>query len=131
MHSIQSTISTSYTLGLKELKILDLSYNALSKQSISLLTSLPQLQKLDLAGNNIRELPVTMREFKALEILNLEENLLSYDNDIRILSLIPKLRKLNLSRNSFNVVNNEETYRDIDNEEDTHCFLITEVFNCL
>lgn len=60
--------------GYSELTRLDLSYNNLSRDALSVLVRLPNLIDLDLTCNGLTELPETMQEFSRLQKLSLERN---------------------------------------------------------
>lgn len=60
--------------GYSELTRLDLSYNNLSKDALSVFVRLPNLIDLDLTCNGLTELPETVREFSRLQKLSLERN---------------------------------------------------------
>jgi Leucine-rich repeat (LRR) protein len=91
-----------------KLEILNLSYNQITPASIRHLYQLPRLKNLDLQGNNLVTLPDDMKELKFLEDLNLSSNLLSTQSTLinpailmKVLGQIPKLKRLNLSRNKL------------------------------
>jgi Leucine-rich repeat (LRR) protein len=91
-----------------KLEVLNLSYNQLTPASIRHLYLLPRLKNLDLQGNNLVTLPDDLKELKHLEDLNLSSNLLSSQSTLinpailmKVLGQIPKLKRLNLSRNKL------------------------------
>ena len=87
--------------GFPRLEILDLSYNKITKDSVSKLMKLPLLRVLDLTCNSLNSLPPMMTDFKTLEVLSLERNRLEREETLLALSSCPNLRELNLSHNFF------------------------------
>lgn len=70
-------------------------------------------------GNNLITIPEDMSEFLALEDLNLSSNLLSSNSTLvnpsllfKALGKIPKLKRLNISRNKFEFLHGELLMRD-------------------
>ena len=85
-----------------------LSYNKIPPSHLIELGNLVKLKVLDVASNDFCTLPLNMSFFKELEELNLSSNNFSTDSILvnpnelfGAFSSIPKLRKLNLSRNKF------------------------------
>ena len=81
------------------LEVLDLSYNALSRDSIANLVVLPRLRELDLTCNDLMQIPSNISEFECLEVLSLERNRLEQDETMVCLSACQRLRELNVSYN--------------------------------
>jgi Leucine-rich repeat (LRR) protein len=91
-----------------KLENLNLSFNLISPTSIRSMFTIPRLKTLDLSGNNLMTFPEDMMEFKCLEELNLSSNLFSSQSTlvnpallIKAIGQMPKLKRLNLSRNKF------------------------------
>ena len=80
---------------------LDLSYNALTQESLSCLTSLPQLQTLDITYNMLELLPspIEMEKFHNLKTLKAGNNGFESDAVFISLSTCPKLANIDLSYN--------------------------------
>ena len=104
-----------------KLEVLNLSYNQITPASIRHLYLLPRLKNLDLQGNNLVTLPEDMKELKMLEELNLSSNLLSTASTLinpailmKVLGQIPRLKRLNLSRNKLQGLHFELLNRDED-----------------
>jgi Leucine-rich repeat (LRR) protein len=96
--------------GLREIRIcsqssylalqrLDVSYNALSEESITCLAHLPNLRRLDLTCNGLKSIPTSLVSFPALQTLILERNQLEGVEVFRILGALPTLRHLSLAFN--------------------------------
>ena len=85
--------------SLKQLEVLDLSYNSLSEDAVIALSSIPRLRKLDLSGNNFQSLPDSMRKLRKVQELNLSSNALSDPAMVLRLADMPRLRELDLENN--------------------------------
>eukprot|EP00638_Chattonella_subsalsa_P007701 CAMPEP_0117740038 /NCGR_PEP_ID=MMETSP0947-20121206/4110_1 /TAXON_ID=44440 /ORGANISM="Chattonella subsalsa, Strain CCMP2191" /LENGTH=623 /DNA_ID=CAMNT_0005556089 /DNA_START=82 /DNA_END=1953 /DNA_ORIENTATION=- len=84
--------------GYSRLLRLDLSYNAVTTDTLVHLATIPRLKYLDLTSNGISELPEDMAAFQSLEVLTLEHN--QFDGVIPMsLAEMPKLRELYLAFN--------------------------------
>jgi len=90
------------------LEILNLSYNKFNFESIRNLYHCKNLKELDLAANNLEQLPDDMFHFENLEDLNLASNFFSSVPSVgspsivfKTLGTIKRLKRLNLSRNKF------------------------------
>lgn len=90
--------------GFARLQSLDLSYNAVTAESIRQLYALPSLRELDLCGNELRELPEDFYRFSTLEKVLLEHNMIKDNYVFDILSKVPKLRDVTLAYNSLSAV---------------------------
>ncbi|CAM9938228.1 unnamed protein product [Laminaria digitata] len=87
--------------GYSGLRRLDLSYNSLSGDAVSMLARLPSLTDLDLTCNGLTELPEAVGDFEQLQKLCLERNQLESDAVVDVLSKLPALRELSLAFNYF------------------------------
>lgn len=85
--------------SLKQLEVLDLSYNNLTEDAVIALSSIPRLRKLDLSGNNFQSLPDSMRKLRKVQELNLSSNALSDPAAVLRLADMPRLRELDLENN--------------------------------
>ncbi|XP_075703354.1 X-ray radiation resistance-associated protein 1 isoform X2 [Rhinoderma darwinii] len=93
------------------LEVLDLSYNSLSPGDITQLGVLPRLRVLCLAGNMLTHLPPDLttpprkgaesRMFQSLEVLMLDDNLLSDPSVFVSLAGLQRLLLLNLDKNAI------------------------------
>ena len=90
------------------LEVLNLSYNKLTYESIRHLYTCSQLKSLDLAANNLEQLPDDMFNLANLEELNLSSNYFSSFPTVgspvmffKTLGSIKRLKRLNLARNKF------------------------------
>ena len=81
------------------LRLLDLSYNQLSSNSVLSLGCLPSLKDLNLCGNQLSSLPVLTGCYKRLEKLLLERNKLDSSQVFCSLACLPNLRELGLAYN--------------------------------
>ena len=88
--------------------MLNLSYNKLNPESIRSLYQCRNLKQLDLAANNLEQLPDDMFHMQNLEELNLSSNEFSSVPQVgspaivfKTLGSIKRLKRLNLARNSF------------------------------
>ena len=88
--------------------MLNLSYNKLNYESIRNLYICKNLRILDLAANNLEQLPDDMFHFENLEELNLSSNYFSSFPSVgspvmifKTLGAIRRLKRLNLARNKF------------------------------
>jgi len=98
--------------GFSMLEVLDLSYNALTNDSILELTKMPKLRELDLTCNALTELP-DMTGFQSLEILVIERN--RFGNQcFTALSVMPKLKVLNIGFNYISALPESEDGGDED-----------------
>lgn len=96
------------------LESLNLSYNKISAESIRNLYQCVNLKQLDLAANNLEQLPDDMFNFENLEDLNIASNFFSSVPQVgspaivfKTLGNIKRLKRLNLSRNKFFKFHNE------------------------
>ncbi|CAD5113791.1 DgyrCDS2958 [Dimorphilus gyrociliatus] len=98
-----------------ELRVLDVSYNNLSRDDILYLGVLRNLQVLHLSSNNIERLPLDMsrpfvigqssfKRFPNLEVLLLDDNSMSDMENFGPLAGLTELKELDLSRNKFEFV---------------------------
>ena len=85
--------------GFNRLQTLDISYNNLTTESVRSLYCLPALRDLDLCGNELRELPEDFYQFRCLERLLLEHNMIKDSYIFDILSKVPNLRDVTLAYN--------------------------------
>ena len=83
------------------------------------LALLPQLRQLEVASNDFCTLPSDLSAFRVLEELNLSSNNFSSDSVLvspsklfLALATIPRLKKLNLSRNKFKRFHSEDLPED-------------------
>lgn len=90
------------------LESLNLSYNKLNFDSIRNLYQCKNLKQLDLAANNLEQLPDDMFQLENLEDLNLASNFFSSVPSVgspaiifKTLGSIKRLKRLNISRNKF------------------------------
>jgi len=90
------------------LHTLHLSYNQIPPGHLQDLGVLPELQILNLGSNNLSTLPTDMSFLHCLEELNLSANSFSSHSTLvdpnalfKAISTIPRLKKLNLSRNKL------------------------------
>ncbi|XP_043928606.1 X-ray radiation resistance-associated protein 1 [Protopterus annectens] len=102
-----------------KLQVLDLSYNNLSPEDVLSLGLLPQLKVLHLTGNGLHTLPPDVTEpfmtssangiqhaqrFKTLEVLMLDDNMLSHPSVFASLASLKRLKHLNLDKNGIREV---------------------------
>ena len=97
------------------METLHLSYNNIHSSHIVQLRYLKRLKVLDLASNDLLTLPEDLSFFSVLEDLNVSANLFSSNSTLvrpsvifTALNSIPKLKKLNLSRNKLSTLHLEE-----------------------
>lgn len=90
------------------LETLSLSFNKLNYMSIQALMNIRRLKVLDLTANSIVQLPSDMSKFAALEEINLTDNNLGHKSKdtgctslLKTLGQMPRLKRLNLSRNKI------------------------------
>lgn len=107
------------TVPFPKLATLHLSYNKIPPGHLLQLSLIPQLQKLEIASNDFCTLPSDLSTFVSLEELNLSSNNFSSESVLvspgklfLALSTIPKLRKLNLSRNKLKRFHSEDLPED-------------------
>ena len=108
---IQSNNITSLNIQpntFPHLEILDLSYNWIPSAHLLTLQHLTRLRTLNLESNDLTTLPSNLSFLNTLDTLNLSNNNFTSDNLIidpssliSSIFTIPKLRRLNLSRNKF------------------------------
>ncbi|EGR29801.1 leucine rich repeat protein [Ichthyophthirius multifiliis] len=105
-------INLSLEQTFNNLDTLDLSFNYLTKESISNLKYIPMLRKLILENNELNELPENMSQFQFLEELILDGNLFQSNNYASsfwyCLASIKKLSYLSLSRNNLRGIHTEK-----------------------
>eukprot|EP00753_Platysulcus_tardus_P019707 PLAT7453.1.p1 GENE.PLAT7453.1~~PLAT7453.1.p1 ORF type:complete len:633 (+),score=285.81 PLAT7453.1:52-1899(+) len=94
-----SMFEVPHLSGFRALQVLDLSYNSIDADSLPRLSRITTLRELDLTCNSLRTLPSSFASFRALEVLILERNRLSREEDVLSLAGMPRLRVLNLSYN--------------------------------
>ncbi len=87
--------------GYPRLQVLDLSYNAISMDSLRQLYAIPNLRELDLCGNDLKVLPTDFHRLTYLEKLLLEHNKIEDNFVFDILSKMKNLRELTLAYNSL------------------------------
>ncbi|RLN88795.1 hypothetical protein BBJ28_00015229 [Nothophytophthora sp. Chile5] len=87
--------------GFQNLEVLNLSFNCLSSKDVEELSNLLRIRELYLGSNRIRSLPPIMDRFSHLETLSLERNNISGQEVFSFLSIVPRLRNLNLSYNKL------------------------------
>eukprot|EP00736_Rhodelphis_marinus_P011943 Rmarinus@m.23628 len=86
----------------QELELLDLSFNAISSDSLSELRNIPNLRELDLGGNNLKRIPGDIVvSLPVIGMLSLEKNNLSGPECLIHLAQLPTLRELNLNHNEI------------------------------
>jgi Leucine-rich repeat (LRR) protein len=102
-----------------KLTTLHLSYNKIPPGHLLQLSLIPSLQKLEIASNDFCTLPSDLSTFVSLEEINLSSNNFSSESVLvspgklfLALSTIPKLRKLNLSRNKLKRFHSEDLPED-------------------
>lgn len=81
--------------------MLNLSFNCLTSRDVEELSGLLRIRELYLSNNWIRSLPPVMDRFSRLETLSLEQNNIVGDDIFAFLSIVPRLRHLNLSHNKI------------------------------
>ncbi len=98
-----------------KMQTLHLSYNKIPPGHLLQLALLPNLQHLEISSNDFCTLPSDLSGFAQLEVLNLSSNNFSSDSVLVTasklflsISTIPRLKKLNLSRNKFRRFHSEE-----------------------
>lgn len=82
-------------------QVLNLSFNCLVSKDVEELSNLLRVRELYLCNNWIRSLPPTMDRFSRLETLSLEQNNIAGEEIFSLLSMVPRLRNLNLSHNKL------------------------------
>lgn len=92
----------------QKLQVLKLSYNKIPPSHLVELANIPNLEVLDLASNDLCTLPTSLVFLQNLQVLDLSSNNFNSDSVLvnpnqlfESLSSIPRLRKLNLSRNKL------------------------------
>ena len=90
------------------LEALNLAYNRLNYLSVQVLMQIRRLKLLDLTANQIAQLPSDMMKFSQLEELVLTDNNLGLKSKdtgcaplLKALGQMPRLKRLNLSRNKI------------------------------
>jgi hypothetical protein len=88
------------------LGILDLSFNEIDPETLAELGHLPKLKSLDLTGNQLRHLPLTLTadDFPALEDLVLDDNKLKSVTPFQAFAVLPRLQFLSLSGNRIEFI---------------------------
>ena len=91
----------SFEGAFSHLKVLDVSFNLLSAQAMAELSTLPQLTKLDISGNNVGALPLFGSDgaFPRLQVLIAERADLA-SQDLLCLQHLPRVKELRLSSSS-------------------------------
>ena len=96
------------------LEKLYLSYNQIPVSHLQNLKYLGSLQELDLAANDLVTLPDDMSFLINVENLNLSSNQFNSESTIvkpdtlfKAMGSIPKLKRLNISRNKFGAIHSE------------------------
>ncbi|KAG7402071.1 hypothetical protein PHYBOEH_007285 [Phytophthora boehmeriae] len=87
--------------GFQSLEVLNLSFNCLGSKGVEELSNLLRIRELYLGNNRIRSLPPIMDRFSRLETLSLESNNISGQEVFSFLTIMPRLRNLNLSHNKI------------------------------
>ncbi|RLN69323.1 hypothetical protein BBJ29_000228 [Phytophthora kernoviae] len=87
--------------GFQNLEVLNLSFNCLGSKDVEELSNLLRIRELYLGNNRIRSLPPIMDRFSRLETLSLESNNISGQEVFSFLTIMPRLRNLNLSHNKI------------------------------
>lgn len=82
-------------------QVLNLSFNCLTSNDVEELSNLLRIRELYLSNNWIRSLPPIMDRFSRLETLSLEQNSIVGEEIFPFLSIVPRLRSLNLSHNKI------------------------------
>lgn len=102
-----------------QLEKLHLSYNNIPANNLPWLGHLKKLSLLDLASNDLVTLPESMSFLSSVEELNLSSNQFSSDSTLvrpsklfYSLGAMPRLKRLNLSRNKFTAFHNDELTMD-------------------
>lgn len=97
------------------LQTLHLSYNKIPPGHLLQLALIPNLLRLEISSNDFCTLPSDLSGFKLLEDLNLSSNNFSSDSVLvspgklfLALSTIPRLKRLNLSRNKLRRFHSED-----------------------
>jgi hypothetical protein len=97
------------------IETLNVAYNNIPANHLNHLQHLTKLKNLDLASNDLITLPEDLSFLKSLEDLNLSSNMFSSNSTLikpqsLIVSMasIPRLKKLNLSRNKFSGFHHED-----------------------
>lgn len=101
------------------MQVLKLSYNRIPPSHLVELAHLPSLEELDLASNDLCTLPTSLGFLQNVQVLDLSSNNFNSDSVLvnpsqlfESLSTIPKLRKLNLSRNKLKAFHAEQLQQD-------------------
>jgi len=105
----------------ERVETLNLSFNSLTPASIRSLYTLKKLKSLDLQANNLVTLPEDVSRMVNLEELNLSSNQFSSGSSLvnpslltKAIGQIPKLKRLNLSRNKFQAFHGDMLQKDSD-----------------
>uniref|UniRef100_K3WHM8 Protein phosphatase 1 regulatory subunit 7 n=1 Tax=Globisporangium ultimum (strain ATCC 200006 / CBS 805.95 / DAOM BR144) TaxID=431595 RepID=K3WHM8_GLOUD len=91
----------SITNGFLSLEVLNLSFNCLTSKDVEELSNLLRIRELYLSNNWVQSLPPIMDRFSRLETLSLEQNNIVGEEIFTFLSIVPRLRSLNLSHNKI------------------------------
>mmetsp|Transcript_1635 Transcript_1635/g.2231 ORF Transcript_1635/g.2231 Transcript_1635/m.2231 type:complete len:219 (+) Transcript_1635:116-772(+) len=103
IRNLEINTSPCMLSAFESLKVLDLSYNAISPTNLEKLTLLPALENLDVTFNALESIPSSsvMSQFRRLSSLSLAHNRLREDIVLEYLSSCPALRIVNLQYNSL------------------------------
>uniref|UniRef100_A0A2L2Y5G3 Leucine-rich repeat neuronal protein 2 n=1 Tax=Parasteatoda tepidariorum TaxID=114398 RepID=A0A2L2Y5G3_PARTP len=97
---LKSITADFFSLTLRQLKILDLSYNRISKIDSNVFRNVPNLKSLDLSHNAIDRIDNTFGSSTNLEYLDLSYNALKVIGS-NLVPLMPKIKSLNFAYNQI------------------------------